>query len=63
VITAAELTEADRERLNGGVERILQRSEFQPDDLLAEVRALVARSFSRAERIEPQEEIESPQNA
>jgi PAS domain S-box-containing protein len=59
VITAAELTEEDRERLNGGVERILQRSEFQPDDLLAEVRTLVARSFSRAERVEPQEEVES----
>jgi PAS domain S-box-containing protein len=59
VITAAELTDEDRERLNGGVERILQRSEFQPDDLLAEVRTLVARSFSRAERVEPQEEVES----
>jgi CheY-like chemotaxis protein len=63
VITAAELTDKDRERLNGGVERILQRSEFQPDDLLAEVRTLVARSFGRAERADPQEEVESPQNA
>jgi PAS domain S-box-containing protein len=63
VITAAELTDQDRERLNGGVERILQRSEFQPDDLLAEVRALVARSFGRAERVDPEEEVESPQNA
>jgi signal transduction histidine kinase/CheY-like chemotaxis protein len=63
VITAAELTDQDRERLNGGVERILQRSEFQPDDLLAEVRTLVARAFGRAERVDPQEEVESPQNA
>jgi adenylate cyclase len=64
VITAAELTDEERERLNGGVERILQRSEFQPDDLLAEVRALVAQSFSRAERPKrPPEEVESPQNA
>jgi CheY-like chemotaxis protein len=61
VITAAELTAEERERLNGGVERILQRSEFQPDDLLAEVRALVAQSFERLRR--PQEEVESPQNA
>jgi hypothetical protein len=63
VITAAELTDEDRERLNGGVERILQRSEFQPDDLLAEVRTLVARSFSEAKRVGPQAEVESPQNA
>ena len=63
VITAAELTDKDRERLNGGVERILQRSEFQPEDLLAEVRVLVARSFERAERADPPEEVGSPQNA
>jgi PAS domain S-box-containing protein len=63
VITAAELTDDDRARLNGGVERILQRSEFQPDDLLAEVRALVARSFERAERADSKQEVDSPQNA
>ncbi|MGH6918924.1 MAG: ATP-binding response regulator, partial [Geminicoccaceae bacterium] len=63
VITAAELTDEERARLNGRVERILQRSAFEPDDLLAEVRALVARSFDRAERLNPQEEVESPQDA
>ena len=41
VITSAELTDADHERLNGGVQRVLSRSEFQPEDLLAEVRRLV----------------------
>jgi CheY-like chemotaxis protein len=63
VITAADLTDEDRARLNGGVERILQRSAFEPDDLLAEVRALVARAFERAARTDPQAEVESPQNA
>jgi PAS domain S-box-containing protein len=57
VITAADLTDKDRERLNGRVERILQRSEFQPDDLLAEVRTLVKRAFNRADK------VESPQDA
>jgi PAS domain S-box-containing protein len=57
VITAADLIDKDRERLNGRVERILQRSEFQPDDLLAEVRTLVKRAFNRADK------VESPQDA
>jgi CheY-like chemotaxis protein len=57
VITAATLSEADHARLNGGVERVLQRSDFQPDDLLAEVRALVRQTFGRAEM------AESPQDA
>ncbi|HEX5079078.1 MAG TPA: response regulator, partial [Geminicoccaceae bacterium] len=57
VITAADLTDEDRERLNGGVERILQRSEFQPDDLLTEVRELVKKAFDRARK------LESPQDA
>jgi CheY-like chemotaxis protein/anti-sigma regulatory factor (Ser/Thr protein kinase) len=55
VITAADLTDADRRRLNGGVERILQRSDFQHDDLLEEVRDLVHRSFNRADKIESQD--------
>jgi PAS domain S-box-containing protein len=55
VVTAATLTEADRARLNGGVERVLQRSDFQTDDLLAEVRALVRQAFDRAEMVESQD--------
>jgi CheY-like chemotaxis protein len=57
VITAAELTDADRSRLNGGVERIMQKTEFQPDDLLAEVRSLVEKASNQAT------EVESTENA
>ncbi len=42
VITAKELTPEDRQRLNGGVERIIEKGATSPDELLAEVRRLVA---------------------
>ena len=42
VITAKELTDADRQRLNGGVTRVLQKSGRNGDDLIAEVRSLMA---------------------
>jgi CheY-like chemotaxis protein len=42
VITAKDLTEEDRRRLNGGVERIIQKGASSPDELLAEVRAVAA---------------------
>ena len=42
VITAKELTEADRQRLNGGVTRVLQKGGRNGDDLIAEVRSLMA---------------------
>jgi CheY-like chemotaxis protein len=42
VITAKDLTEEDRRRLNGGVERIIQKGAATRDQLLAEVRAVVA---------------------
>ena len=41
VITAKTLTDADRRRLNGGVERVVQKRTLDTDALLAEVRALV----------------------
>jgi len=41
VITAMTLTEADRRRLNGGVERVVQKRPLGEDTLLAEIRALV----------------------
>ena len=41
VITAKTLTDADRLRLNGGVERVVQKRTLDTDALLAEVRALV----------------------
>jgi PAS domain S-box-containing protein len=43
VITAKELTEADRARLNGGVEAIVQKS-GGPDELVRAIAALVAQS-------------------
>jgi PAS domain S-box-containing protein len=42
VLTAKELTAADRSRLNGHVERVLQKGAFSPDTMLKEVRRLVA---------------------
>ena len=45
VVTAADLTEDDRRRLNGGVLQILQKSALTRDQLLGEVRELVAQSL------------------
>jgi CheY-like chemotaxis protein len=41
VITAKTLTEEDRKRLNGGVERVVQKNALDAESLLAEVRAVV----------------------
>ena len=41
VITAKTLTDGDRRRLNGGVERVVQKHALDADALLAEVRAVV----------------------
>jgi signal transduction histidine kinase/DNA-binding response OmpR family regulator len=41
VITARDLSAEDNRRLNGSVERILQKGAYRHDDLLAEVRRLV----------------------
>jgi CheY-like chemotaxis protein len=47
VITARDLSRDDRERLNGHVEKILQKGTYDRDQLLAEVRELVAQSVAR----------------
>ena len=47
VITAKDLTAEDRERLNGYVEQILQKGAHGREQLLAEVRELVATSVAR----------------
>jgi CheY-like chemotaxis protein/anti-sigma regulatory factor (Ser/Thr protein kinase) len=47
VITARDLSREDRERLNGYVQKILQKGEHGRDDLLAEVRELVQASVAR----------------
>ena len=44
VLTAKELTDEDRKRLSGSVQRILQKGAFKRDDLLAEVSRLVKES-------------------
>jgi PAS domain S-box-containing protein len=43
VVTAAELTEDDHRRLNGGVERVLQKTVLSREELLAELQQLVLR--------------------
>ena len=48
VITAKDITAADRLRLNGYVERVLQKSAFNREELLAQVRDLVASSVRLA---------------
>jgi GAF domain-containing protein/CheY-like chemotaxis protein len=47
VITARDLSRDDRERLNGHVEKVLQKGAYDRDQLLAEVRELVANSVAR----------------
>ena len=45
IVTAKDLTAEDRERLNGSVVRILQKGAHDQQELLAEVRALLAASI------------------
>ena len=40
VITAKDITEMDRQRLNGQVARVMQKGSFQMEDLVREVRAV-----------------------
>jgi PAS domain S-box-containing protein len=42
VVTGADLTEEDHRNLNGGVEKILNKTAYSCDELFEEVRALVA---------------------
>ena len=47
IVTAMELTPAEHEWLNGSVVRILQKGAYGQQDLLAEVRTLLAASIGR----------------
>ena len=47
VVTAKDLSREDRERLNGHVQKILQKGAHGREQLLAEVRELVAASVAR----------------
>ncbi|MGH7817849.1 MAG: response regulator, partial [Candidatus Binatia bacterium] len=49
VVTAKELTAEDRKRLNGSVEKILQKGAYSREALIDEVRDLIAASI-RAQR-------------
>jgi signal transduction histidine kinase/CheY-like chemotaxis protein len=53
IITAKDLTAEDHERLNGSVVRILQKGVYGREDLLAEVRALLAASIGRRRERSP----------
>jgi CheY-like chemotaxis protein len=53
VVTAKDLTEEDRRRLNGYVESILQKGAYEPEELLREVRdAVKVRVQSRQANVE-----------
>jgi len=45
VVTAKDLTDADRDRLNGGVERIILKT--NRDDMLRELRNVLAKCVER----------------
>jgi PAS domain S-box-containing protein len=47
VVTAADLSDEDHQRLNGGVLKVLQKTPHSRDQLLAELRALLA-SYGKA---------------
>ena len=55
VVTARDLSAEDRRRLNGQVERILEKAAYSREALLGEVRALVTASVGRG-RDEPRRE-------
>jgi hypothetical protein len=46
VVSSLDLTARDRQRLNLGVERIFSKASFSPEDLAAQIRALVPRPRS-----------------
>jgi len=48
VVTAKDLTEDDRRCLSGGVARIVQKGELTRQELLAQVRSLVAQHCAPA---------------
>jgi CheY-like chemotaxis protein len=48
VVTAADLSEEDRRRLSGGVERVLLKAAYSRDELLAELKDLVTGYVGKA---------------
>ncbi len=47
VITAKDISQVDRDRLNGGVDKILQKGAFKREELLSEMKKMVAASINR----------------
>lgn len=41
IVTAKDLTTDDRKRLNGGVQQILQKGQYTPDDLVDQLKAML----------------------
>jgi CheY-like chemotaxis protein len=56
VVTAADLSEDDRRRLNGGVLHVLQKSAQTRDQLLGELRELVVQCLPGEIRLESAED-------
>jgi CheY-like chemotaxis protein len=52
VVTAMDLTSAERERLSGQVAGILQKGAYKQEDLFAEVRSLVTSCIAKAPKKE-----------
>ena len=52
VVTAKDLTEEDRARLNGGVERIIEKGELTTSEVLGHVRNLVGRTAENRESVD-----------
>ena len=52
VLTAKDLTSEDRQRLNGDVEKIMQKGGWHPDALAQEMRLLVAAHRASGESAE-----------
>ena len=42
VLTAKDITSEDRARLNGNVDRVIQKGAFNHDELLVEIKKLLA---------------------
>jgi GAF domain-containing protein/CheY-like chemotaxis protein len=53
IVTAKDLSAEERERLNGSVVRILQKGAYDREELLAEVRTLLAASIGRLKKGRP----------
>jgi signal transduction histidine kinase/DNA-binding response OmpR family regulator/HAMP domain-containing protein len=49
ILTAADLTQEQRSRLNGGVERILEKAAYGQRELMAELRRIIGRYAAAAE--------------